>query len=154
MRNGMSEYQVEIQIDPAYTGDVAESWVARVAHSTLEAEAVVSAALSVVITDDDEVHELNRTYRQVDRPTDVLAFAAYEGDPFVEPEEATPYLGDVIISYPRAAEQAVSHGHSVRQELALLIVHGTLHLLGYDHAQEEETRRMWARQEAILDGVT
>ncbi len=95
------------------------------------------------------IQALNRTFRQVDSPTDVLAFPAAEGNDFVLPPELPPYLGDVIISYPTALAQAEAQGHPVEQELTLLIVHGCLHLLGYDHETEEERQQMWARQEAL-----
>jgi probable rRNA maturation factor len=109
------------------------------------------ANLSVVITDDDEMQSLNLQFRGVDAPTDVLAFGEEESElPFVTPAQEPPYLGDVIISFPRAHEQAAEMGHDIATELQLLIVHGVLHLLGYDHATPEEKDLMWARQEAIL----
>jgi probable rRNA maturation factor len=87
----------------------------------------------------------------IDAPTDVLAFSAQEEtEIFVVAPETVEYLGDVIVSYPRAVAQAGEARHEVEQELDLLIVHGLLHLLGYDHAEEEEKTLMWARQEAIL----
>jgi probable rRNA maturation factor len=90
----------------------------------------------------------------IDAPTDVLSFSAQEdGGPFVAAPEAGGYLGDVILSYPRAVEQARERGHSTEQELDLLIVHGILHLLGYDHASEGEKAVMWAQQEAILESL-
>jgi probable rRNA maturation factor len=89
----------------------------------------------------------------MDQPTDVLAFAAQEGEAFVLPEGEPPYLGDVIVSYPTALAQATEAGQPVTAELALLVVHGCLHLLGYDHAEPDEQARMWARQGAILDSL-
>jgi len=97
------------------------------------------------------VRELNARYRGVDAVTDVLAFPARGGDErFVEGPEAAGYLGDVVISYPRAAAQAAAAGHSVADELRLLVVHGVLHVLGHDHVTSEEEAAMWARQEEIL----
>jgi probable rRNA maturation factor len=110
----------------------------------------VGAALTLVVTGDEKIRGLNRQFRQVDRPTDVLAFPAAVDAPFVEAPGQPPYLGDAIISYPRAADQAAEAGHSVEAELALLAVHGTLHLLGYDHATPEEKAVMWAAKEAVL----
>jgi probable rRNA maturation factor len=104
------------------------------------------------------LHQLNLEYRGIDTPTDVLAFSAREdlrepGVVFVVAPEAEAYLGDVIISYPRATRQAEVAGHSVANELCLLAVHGVLHLLGYDHATAEEESAMWAVQDAVLAGL-
>ncbi len=108
--------------------------------------------LSIVIEGDEKLHELNNQFLGIDRPTDVLSFPSDE----VDPETGRGYLGDIIISYPRAAAQAQAAGHSVDAELQLLTVHGTLHLIGYDHADPEEKEHMWAVQKEILDslGVT
>ncbi len=109
----------------------------------------VDADLSVVIEDDARLHQLNRDFLGIDAPTDVLSFPSGEG--VVDPETDQPYLGDVIISYPRAVEQAKAAGHSTLDELQLLVVHGTLHLLGHDHAEPDEKERMWAAQIAVLE---
>jgi probable rRNA maturation factor len=106
-------------------------------------------ALSVVITDDAEIQNLNRTYRQVDAPTDVLSFGNAEGE-FIAPATAVPYLGDVVISHTRAVEQAAVFGHAVGEEMSLLVVHGVLHLLGYDHEEELKKEAMWQLQSAAL----
>jgi probable rRNA maturation factor len=104
------------------------------------------AELTLVLTGDAQVHALNRQFREVDAPTDVLSFPV--GD--VDPETGRLYLGDVIISLPRAQAQAQAEGHSLEDELRLLVVHGVLHLLGYDHADEQEQAVMWAAQTEIL----
>jgi len=106
----------------------------------------VDGDLSIVLTDDSQLRELNRNFRAVDAPTDVLSFPASETDP----ETNRPYLGDVIISVPRAGEQALDAGHALKAEAQLLVVHGTLHLLGHDHADAEEKSRMWNAQTEIL----
>ena len=114
--------------------------------------------VALVITDDEAVQALNRDYRGIDAPTDVLSFAAQEdaaGEPDLDlpadlAAEIDRHLGDVIIAYPYAAHQAERFGNSVGAELRLLAIHGTLHLLGYDHATPEEEDAMWAEQEAIL----
>jgi probable rRNA maturation factor len=108
--------------------------------------ALVDADMTIVLTDDAQLHELNREFLGVDAPTDVLSFPASESDP----ETGTPYLGDILISIPRATEQALAAGHSVEAEVQLLVVHGTLHLLGHDHAEAEEKARMWAAQAEVL----
>lgn len=102
--------------------------------------------LTIVLTDDTHIQKLNFEFLQIDAPTDVLSFPVDERDP--ETEER--YLGDIIISYPRAQLQAATGGHSLRDELFLLVVHGVLHLLGFDHSQEADKRIMWEHQSEIL----
>lgn len=105
------------------------------------------ADITIVLTDDAQLHELNRDYLGVDAPTDVLSFPASESDP----ETGAAYLGDILVSIPRAAQQAEAAGHRVEDEAQLLVVHGTLHLLGYDHAEAEEKARMWKEQARVLE---
>lgn len=102
--------------------------------------------LSIQIATDQEIRTLNRKYRQVDRETDVLAFPAGH----INPEDGTTYLGDIIISYPRAQFQAEQRGHSPIQEIQLLIIHGILHLYGFDHTGTEEKQAMWKMKHQIL----
>jgi len=145
-------YPIDLQIADEYANDVDADFLTRVIRSTLDAASEPpEASLAVVIASDDAVRELNRAYRHIDRPTDVLSFPTRDGPDFVVPGEAELYLGDVIISWPTARAQADEAGHSVRDELALLVVHGCLHLLGYDHATDAERSEMWERQESILD---
>ena len=108
----------------------------------------MDAELSVALVDDGEMRHLNATYRRVDRPTDVLAFALREGDgASLHPD----VLGDVVISLDTAARQAAARGAAVADETRLLLVHGLLHLLGYDHERSPaEARRMFRRQRALL----
>ncbi|MDY7221888.1 rRNA maturation RNase YbeY [Halalkalibacterium halodurans] len=110
--------------------------------------------LSLSFVSDEEIQELNRDYRGKDQPTDVISFALNEvgeGEQPVEPEAGTPnLLGDIIVSIPRCQEQAEAYGHSFERELGFLIVHGFLHLLGYDHMSEDEEKKMFMRQEDIL----
>ena len=103
--------------------------------------------LSIVLTDDAQLHQLNRDYLGVDAPTDVLSFPASETDP----ETGVSYLGDVLVSVPRAEAQAQSAGHPLEAELQLLVVHGVLHLLGHDHAEPEDKARMWSAQAQVLE---
>ncbi len=105
-----------------------------------------AASLSIVITGDAQIQELNRQYRGIDAPTDVLSFSSDE----IDPDTSESYLGDVLISYPRAMGQAQAGGHPVADELQLLTVHGVLHLLGYDHDLPAEKERMWAIQAEVL----
>lgn len=111
------------------------------------------AEVSLALIDNDQIQELNSTYRQIDNPTDVLSFAFDEADTdFVLPdqEEMPDLLGDIYISVERAAEQSVEYGHSLERELCYLAVHGLLHLLGYDHMDEEEKAIMRAAEEEIM----
>ncbi len=107
--------------------------------------------LSIVIDDDARLQDLNNEFLSIDAPTDVLSFPAGEAE--VDPETGKAYLGDIIISYPRALEQANAAGHAVMDELQLLVVHGVLHLLGHDHAEPEEKARMWIAQGEILQSL-
>ena len=107
---------------------------------------LASADMSIVLTDDAQLHELNREYLGIDAPTDVLSFPSDEEDP----ETGAPYLGDILISIPRAKQQAEAAGHPVEAEVQLLVVHGTLHLLGHDHAEAEEKARMWQAQSEVM----
>lgn len=106
-----------------------------------------SANITVVLTDDRQLHELNYDFLDVDSPTDVLSFPALE----IDPETNELYLGDILISIPRAKQQAESAGHTLEAEAQLLVVHGTLHLLGYDHATDEEKNVMWSEQAKVLE---
>ena len=122
-----------------------------------ELEATLKKAMDITevditIVDNDESHQLNRDYRGIDRPTDVLSFALDEGDeePEVEDGEAEHLLGDVIISAPRAVEQGEEFGHGLNREMTYLAVHGMLHLLGYDHMEEADKQVMRAREEQVL----
>ena len=144
---------VEVQIAPAFEENVPAERLKAVAEEVLRHEHS-SGQVTLVVTDDQGIQELNRDFLGIDAPTDVLAFSAQEGErAFVAAPEASSYLGDVIISYPRAVAQAGEMGHSLKLELNLLIVHGLLHLLGYDHAEEGEKALMWATQDKILRGL-
>lgn len=141
---------IDVQVAPAFEGLVAEDRLRRVAEVALRLENT-AGQLTVVITDDVGIQELNRDFLGIDAPTDVLSFSALGATgPFVVAPEAGNYLGDVIVSFPQASAQAQELGHPVEQELDLLVAHGILHLLGYDHATDEEQAAMWSRQEEVL----
>jgi probable rRNA maturation factor len=145
---------VDVQTASRFAGEVDEELLRRVIAEALRHEGIEGEiALSVVITDDGAVRELNREFRDVDAPTDVLAFGTGEESDFVTAPGEPAYLGDVIISYPRAVIQAEEYGHSINRELALLTAHGVLHLLGYDHVDEVERTEMWASQNEILESL-
>jgi len=107
----------------------------------------VPAGLSVVITNDKKIQELNNAYLGINQPTDVLSFPS---DNEIDPDSGEKYLGDILISFPRAEQQAKQLEHSTLDEIRLLIVHGVLHLLGYDHGNEIEKNNMWLVQTEIL----
>lgn len=113
---------------------------------------VENGEVSVTLTDNAYIHTLNRQYRGIDRPTDVLSFALNESEePEIDGGLDVNVLGDLIISVERAEEQAADYGHSVRREMAFLTVHGMLHLLGYDHMEDEERAEMEAEQRFVMD---
>lgn len=111
--------------------------------------------LSVTFVTNERIQEINREYRDKDRPTDVISFAMEElgeGEIEIVGEEIPRVLGDIIISVPKAREQAEDYNHPFMRELGFLAVHGFLHLLGYDHMNEQDEKRMFDRQKEILDG--
>ena len=153
----MSE-EIEISVEEEFRELVNEDWAKKIAQRVLKAEGIASPyEVSLVFTDSEVVQKLNRDYRGVDEPTDVLAFYMLpqkEADSsFALPPDGVTRLGEVIISYPQAAEQAKEQGHSLEKELALLIIHGILHLLGYDHEKPEDESRMRAREKELLEEI-
>ena len=142
---------IAIQVAPRFRAEVDEGDLRRLATEVLSQEGVAGETeLSLIITDDEAIRELNRRFRGVDAPTDVLAFGAGTEEHFMSAPESPPYLGDVVISYQRALVQAGELGHAVAKELKLLVIHGVLHLLGYDHHEEAAARKMREREEDIL----
>lgn len=111
------------------------------------------AELSVTLTDNLHIQAINRRYRGIDRPTDVISFALNESEEPVIQDAEVNILGDIIISLERAAEQAAEYGHSYRREVAFLTVHGLLHLLGYDHMEDEERQEMEEEQRAVMEAL-
>lgn len=108
---------------------------------------------SVIFTTPEQIHEINRTYRNVDRPTDVISFALQDDDSNILIEEEEQELGDIFINVQAVKDQAKEYGHSQRRELDFLFCHGLLHLMGYDHMKEEDEKVMFALQDEILDEV-
>jgi len=156
-----------MEINTIIDGDFAEcpeiSWLRSVAEQVLIARGITpDVELGLVITSQERVQELNRSYRGEDKPTDVLAFymtsaaeeTGAESPPFVVPPDGVLHLGEVIISYPQAVLQAHEHRHSLKKELAILIIHGVLHLLGYDHDKSEPERQMKDQEKEILSQIT
>ena len=127
-----------------------EELLERAAYAALEHEAETrDAELSIVLTDNEHLQELNLNYLGIDAPTDVLSFPASETDP----ESGARYIGDILISIPRAQSQADAASHPLESEVQLLVVHGVLHLLGHDHAEPDDKARMWNAQAEVLDSL-
>jgi len=145
-----STYSILVSVDDPYASRMSAEWIEEVARRVLEAEGLLAAELGVVVTDDETVRELNRDYAGKDEATDVLSFSLREGEEFVAAPDGVLRLGEVIIAYPTAERQAAAAGRPVAAEVAHLLVHGILHLLGYDHAEPEEERWMRAREEELL----
>ncbi len=124
---------------------IQEAAVSRVVQQLLASISEAASEISIEFVGDGRMRRLNREYRQKDRTTDVLAFASREaGGP------SSPLLGDVVISIPRARHQAESLGHSLNEELARLLIHGILHVVGYDHERSEAEARKMKRKEQAL----
>jgi len=148
--------EIEIFVEEEFRGVVDGGRVKKVVRQVLKAEGVIPPyEVSLVFTDSETVRQLNREYRGVDEPTDVLAFYMLPqkivDSSFVLPPDGVTRLGEVIISYPQAVAQAREQGHSLERELALLVIHGILHLLGYDHEEPEEEHKMREREKELLD---
>ena len=163
--------KIELQVFEEFAGLVPEDWLRTVAERALAVGAAeCGAAVNVVIAGDQVVRDLNRTYRGLDETTDVLAFSfahggGYYGEVrrasgpaedvgFVLPPEETDPLGDVVISYPQARRQATEAGHDLDKELAVLLAHGVLHLLGHDHLEPDEAMAMRDLEGEIVGQAT
>jgi len=146
------KHVILVSIDEGFAAALSEERLAAIARRVLEAEDAPACELSVTVTDDETVRSLNREYAGEDEVTDVLSFSQREGEEFVSPPEGAPQLGEVVIAYPQATRQAAERGRAATEEVTRLLVHGVLHLLGYDHAEPEEARRMREREEALVNG--
>lgn len=154
--------KIDVEFIQEYEPEVSDELLAtltRVLEAAAELEEV-EGEVTVTFVDNESIHELNRDYRGIDRPTDVLSFAMNEeGEDEMEiildeeMEELPNMLGDIVISIPKAHEQAEEYGHSFEREMGFLVAHGFLHLLGYDHETEEDEKEMFARQDEILNRV-
>jgi probable rRNA maturation factor len=147
--------EINVLFDEGFEGAVDEGWLREVAAKVLTAEHQSDAEMSILITGQEKIRQLHKEYMGEDEPTDVLSFAMSEKGPadapdFVFPAGDAAHLGEVIISYPQAEIQAAEHRHSIKKEVAILLIHGVLHLLGYDHDEPERQKRMQAREKAML----
>ena len=150
--------EINVLIEGELAGCPEVGWLRDVAGQVLKAQGVSSSAeLGLVIASQERVQELNKSYLGRDEPTDVLAFSMLPagGDlpPFVPPPDGVLHLGEVVISFPQAVIQAEERGHSVKREVAILIIHGVLHLLGYEDEKPELKLQMVAREEEILSHI-
>jgi probable rRNA maturation factor len=151
---GLKAVEINILVDEGVEAGVEPAWLEDVAQRVLAAEkATAKTEVGIVVTGQEMVQQLNRNYRGQDEPTDVLAFSARDeadGSRFILAPDGLSHLGEVIISYPQAAIQAEEHGHSLKKELTILLIHGLLHLLGYEHEEADAERKMQAREKELL----
>ncbi|WOO36426.1 rRNA maturation RNase YbeY [Anaerocolumna sp. AGMB13020] len=159
------EYETEIKLEIDY-----ETIISKVVDMAMDTEECpYEAELNVILTDNEEIRNINKSYREVDAPTDVLSFPMvdYEtpadfshlednSDDYFNPETGELLLGDIIVSVEKVTAQAQEYGHSEERELGFLVAHSMLHLFGYDHMEEEERKAMEEKQRIILDklGIT
>ena len=124
--------------------------IVEIIEYTLKKEDCENGVLNVIFVDNEEIHRINKEYRNIDRVTDVISFALEDEKELKNP---TGYriLGDIYVSLEKCEEQAKEYGHSFQRELCFLCIHGTYHLLGYDHMTEEEEKVMFTKQEEVLD---
>lgn len=155
------EYETEIQFEPDYKKIIND-----VINAALDYEGFpYESEVNVILTDNDSIHTINKEYRNIDNPTDVLSFPMieYENagefdfldeiDDAFNPETGEAVLGDIIISVEKVMEQADKYGHSQDRELGFLVAHSMLHLMGYDHMEPDEAAVMEKKQTEILDGL-
>jgi len=155
----LDKYKIDTYIQEEFEDFVDPDHLIHYVVAALEAEGIAGPAeLGVAVVDDEQVHELNREYRGYDEPTDVLSFAmeeteAQDGslkDDFVSAPDGVLRLGEVIIAYPFSLREAMSMGRLIDRHVAHLVVHGVLHILGYDHEELEDEMTMRAREEVVL----
>jgi len=133
-----------------------EDVIKNVLKKCFETEKLTDAKLyvSITLTNPENIRQVNKTYRNIDKPTDVLSFPMFEQEELskiIEQNIVEDVLGDIMISIPKVEEQAKEYGHSFERELAYMVVHGFYHLMGYDHIQEEDKKKMRPKEEAILN---
>lgn len=140
---------IQLQVRPYYRGQISETSLISAAETVLNECQHEEVVVGILITGDTEIRQLNLQYRQIDSPTDILSF---NGD-YIDPDSGINYLGDIIISVPRAKKQAITAGHTLAQELELLVIHGVLHLCGFDHDTNKHQQKMWSIQADILSRI-
>jgi len=156
--------EINVLIEEGFEEYLEVSWLQSVAEQVLITQGTSSKAeIGLVITGQERVQQLNRSYLGKDEPTDVLAFSMIPEpsttgkpetpSPFIQPPDGVLHLGEVIISYPQAVLQAEEHHHSVKREIAILVIHGVLHLLGHEHNKPEFERQMKTKEKEILNRI-
>ncbi len=146
--------EINVEIDETFAGCIDSKWLKDIIREVLKAQdAGNDAEVGLIITGQERIHELNKAYMDEDRPTDVLSFPLIEPSAkteFVAAPDGKKHLGEIIISFPQSVLQAEEHGHTVEREITVLVIHGILHLLGYDHARRAEKAEMQAREKVLL----
>ena len=139
--------EIFVQVDE----DIEElETVKKVLDLAIKKEKLENVSFNLIIVDNKYIHELNKTYRDIDRETDVITFALEDEDSIIIPDNER-ILGDIYISIDKARSQAEEYGHSLLRELSFLAVHGFYHLLGYDHMTKEDEEVMFKKQEEVLE---
>jgi probable rRNA maturation factor len=146
-------YQIEIrdEHDDSLSSAMRQAIETAARVTLVQEEAEPGSAMTVVLTDNDTVQAMNRQYRDTDAPTDVLSFPADPLPPELADSDEAVYQGDMMIAVPYATAQAERHGHALTDSFSLLVVHGTLHLLGYDHDTDDTRAAMWQAQAEALN---
>jgi probable rRNA maturation factor len=159
----MANHEINICIQPKLTIAIKKAWFRSVIDKILNAIAIPTPSeLGLVITDNEVIQKLNRIYRDKDEPTDVLAFTmrsekgnTRDDSLFIVPPDGLSHLGEIVVSYPQAIIQAEEKRHDIKHELLVLIIHGVLHLLGYDHENSAEAEQhMRAKEDEVLKKLT
>ncbi|MFC1899325.1 rRNA maturation RNase YbeY [Chloroflexota bacterium] len=154
--------EINILVDSLFQKSISEKWLRSIVSHAVSNQSTKSyIQMSLVITGEEEVRKLNRDYRNIDEPTDVLSFymipevseVSTSNTFFAQPPDGVSHLGEVIISYPQAVKQAEEHQHPVKKEIAILIAHGVLHLMGHDHNEPEQEIKMKEEERNILDSI-
>jgi len=152
--------EINFILDEEFQEYLDSSWLYSIAEQVITIQSIGNnIEMGLVITTQERIQELNKKYRGKDTPTDVLSFTMLPESVstvelgFINPPDGIKHLGEVIISYPQAIKQAEEHGHSMKRELAILVIHGVLHLLGYDHIEDKQAQDMEAKEAAVLRSI-
>jgi probable rRNA maturation factor len=152
--------EINVFFDKGCEGYIDGIWLKKIAERILLTQDIgTDIEMGIVITNQKKIRQLNKEYRGKDKPTDVLAFAMFSesssgpNTTFFHPLDGVKHIGEVIVSYPQATIQAEENLHSIQREVALLLIHGILHLIGYDHTEHQPSLKMATREQAILNTI-